>query len=203
MRSLNRFAAAAMIYILLATVGSCSLIPPNDNHTDSGSKEIRNLIGNWVIWMRLESSITSIIKGEFAVNVQECSLAYRCEIAARITIFSDIEDTIYELKGYHYPNDDYVVLKYDYITPFGDQQETTLIFDKFPGAPAPQCTLVGYFVTFSNDAPGSLHGDSMILQTSDRGQLSLAGRVTAVPMNDVGNTNCLRYVPKNSQAIRE
>lgn len=191
MRNLKLATHISTILLLAIVVGGCSVVPSDNDMPATYAKSVRALEGEWELWMRLETSISSIIKGTLVVDKQDCFSAGRCEIGAKITISSNIEDTVYELRGYQYPDDDLVILKYDFINPFGDREESTLILDKFPGPPAPKCAMVGYYVTFANDAPGPPHGDSRILDTANRGQLSLAGRLTAVPANGLRNANCL------------
>jgi hypothetical protein len=141
-----------------------------------------DLVGTWNYTMRLETSITSVVNGTMVIEQENCRETNKCDVSGYLEFIIFNKAQRKALTGFSYPQDRLVRLKYQGVNVSADPIEGIVEFDLFPGNPAPAHTMVGYYVEFNNRAPGSLWTDSYILQTAGRGQLSLAGRVSAWPV---------------------
>jgi len=170
-----------LLGISLLLTGCSTGLVKNGGNVPSASK--MDLEGSWNFWMRMDTiSDNSLVKGTMVVQDEVCRSAI-CDIHG--IIFKPQVVTVgtqMNFRGVAIPNENLIRIRY---FDENNRSEPLLViveFDVFLEDFSPPGTMVGSFVIFDQKAPGPLNEESSILVEADRGQVVMAGRVTAWPI---------------------
>ncbi len=172
----------SMLAVVIALTG-CSLFTQTSEEPPAIENKDMDLVGRWDYWARLETSITLINHWLMVIKEENCLREDVCQLSGYFE-YEDIGRAERKpFSGYSYPKQKLVRLTYEDKNPSGQPLDVIVEFDLFPGNPAPHRAMVGYFIMFNRRAPGPAGNDSYILDIVHRGQATLAGRVSAWPID--------------------
>ena len=174
------YTTSLIVVVLFAVTGCIGFSNVKSPEPEQPIKGM-GLVGTWALMMRWETSVAGGYKATLVITEENCQ-KHRCLISGYV------EPPVSYLKrkyfsGFSDSENSLVRIVYDDYTDRGEPRITIIEFDLYPGNPAPNKSMVGFFVTFDMQSPGPGGEDDYILRTSGRGMLIMAGRVSAYPLD--------------------
>jgi hypothetical protein len=177
------FAGIILILILVSGCTSTNIEPRPPIESPDPKLAALDLEGTWNFWMRHERGIdNTLVRATMVVDEQNCD-GHICTIRGKI-IKPQITTagTQLSFSGHVLPEQGLIRFSY------GDQDNSSnpllviVEFDIFLRNFDPDRAMVGYFTIFDMSETGPLREDTDFLIASNRGEISMAGRVTAWPI---------------------
>jgi hypothetical protein len=172
----------AALLVVTGCISRDSVSSPKSEQPEQPIKGM-GLVGKWVLMMRWETSVIGGAKLTLTVTEENCQ-KHRCLLSGYLEFppeFSYLKRRTFS--GFSDSENSLIRIVYEDPTDRGEPRITIMEFDLYPGPPAPSRAMVGFFVTFDIHSPGPSGEDNYILRASGRGMLTVAGRVSAYPLD--------------------
>ncbi|OGF53281.1 MAG: hypothetical protein A2Z21_01205 [Candidatus Fraserbacteria bacterium RBG_16_55_9] len=182
----GKLAVIALGLVLLTPLSGCQALFGNDTPPPGPSSTGLNLVGEWEFRIHIDF-MRSLISGKMRIQSEKCS-GDRCEIGGYLSLLDGERIRKLDFTGESDPKRHVVTLRYEdtEMRTVGSDVpvEMLVVFDVFPGNPAPNRSMAGHYLSFSTYEWGYQWDDDAIIQSSGLRRVTMAGRVTAWPVSE-------------------
>ncbi len=178
---IRRLVSIGLLFLMVAVIAGCQDLTSSERPQPKQYAGM-DLVGDWLLYMRLETSISNLVKFIMHISEETCQTENECMIFGYLEEQGTAENKKVIFSGYSFPKSRIVRLSYTDRDATGNLYDAIVELDLHPTGIVANRAMVGYWVEFERAAPGPHWPDSILYDASGRGMMNLAGRAAALPI---------------------